>query len=737
MDKYKWNFTTIGGVTRVCIDDGQAIAHLNELDQKLWTVLSCPVQTIELDKKTLDILDSNGDGKIHVNEMVAASQWLTKIINDPDLLLKKDDFIPLSAFNEDDAEGKQLKASAIQILKNLGLEKDSISISDTADSIAIFSKTKFNGDGVITDFSTEDAELKAVIADCIATTGGTMDRSGDNGITADQIEQFYAALQQYKAWKDAAGDAEFPYGENTEAALQACLAIKDKVADYFMRCKLAAFNSDSTAKLDATAERIATISDKDLSLCNDEIAQYPLARVTAAGELPVNESVNPAWQSAIAKLKALVLDVDYPDATVITEAEWNTILSKFAAYTAWKSAKAGDIVEKLGYDRISELLNNNKKEALLAIVAEDKALECEANAIDAVDKLLHLYRDYYTLLCNFVTFSEFYKPKSKALFLAGNLFIDQRCCELCIKVPDMAKSAASSSLSGMYILYCDCVAKHSAAKMTIAAVITDGDINDLRVGKNAIFYDRDGKDWDATVVKIVDNPISIRQAFFSPYRKMAEAVENTINKFAAEKDAKIMKDATSKISAAPAAAAAGTAPAEVKPPFDIAKFAGIFAAIGMALGALGTALATVFDKFIDLSIWQVLLVIVVLLLVISGPSMLMAKMKLRKRDLSPLLNANGWAMNAKVKVNVKFGATLTKLAKLPMMSVKADPFADKEMPKWKKWTITIFVALVAIFAILFFNNKLSCFGLEWNKNNKEEAPVEVVEKVTEDITITE
>lgn len=737
MDKYKWNFTTIGGVTRVCIDNGQAIAHLDELDQKLWTVLSCPVDGVVLDKKTLSILDTNADGRIHVNEMVAAAKWLTKIINDSDLLLKKDNFIPLSAFNEDDVEGKQLKASAIQILKNLGLEKDSISINDTADSIAIFSKTQFNGDGVITDFSTDDAELKAIIADCISATGGTMDRSGDNGITADQLEQFYAALEQYKAWKDAAGEAEFPYGDNTEAALQACLAVKEKIADYFMRCKLAAFNSETTAKLDATADRIAAISDKDLSLCNDEIALYPLARVTAAGELPVSEGLNPAWQSAMANLKALVLDVDYPNAQFITETEWNSILSKFAAYTAWKSSKAGDIVEKLGYDRVAELLDSNKKEALLAVVAEDKALEGEANSIDAVDKLLHLYRDYYSLLCNFVTFSEFYKPKSKALFLAGNLFIDQRCCELCIKVPDMAKSAASSGLSGMYILYCDCVAKHSAAKMTIAAIITDGDINDLRVGKNAIFYDRDGKDWDATVVKIVDNPISIRQAFFSPYRKMAEAVENTINKFAAEKDAKIMKDATTKISAAPATAAAGTAPAEVKPPFDIAKFAGIFAAIGMAVGALGTALASIFDKFIDLSVWQVLVVLLVIMLIISGPSMLMAKMKLRKRDLSPLLNANGWAMNAKVKVNVKFGATLTKLAKIPVMNIKSDPFADKEMPKWKKWTITIFVALVAIFAILFFNNKLSCFGLEWNKNNKEEAPVEVVEKVEENITITE
>ncbi len=736
MDKYKWNFTTIGGVTRVCIDNGQAIAHLDELDQKLWTVLSCPVDGVILDKKTLSILDTNADGRIHVNEMVAAAKWLTKIINDPDLLLKKDNFIPLSAFNEDDVEGKQLKASAIQILKNLGLEKDSISINDTADSIAIFSKTQFNGDGVITDFSTDDAELKAVIADCISATGGTMDRSGDNGITADQLEQFYAALEQYKAWKDAAGEAEFPYGDNTEAALQACLAVKEKIADYFMRCKLAAFNSETTAKLDATADRIAAISDKDLSLCNDEIALYPLARVTAAGELPVSEGLNPAWQSAMANLKALVLDVDYPNAQFITETEWNSILSKFAAYIAWKSSKAGNIVEKLGYDRVAELLDSNKKEALLAVVAEDKALEGEANSIDAVDKLLHLYRDYYSLLCNFVTFSEFYKPKSKALFLAGNLFIDQRCCELCIKVPDMAKSAASSGLSGMYILYCDCVAKHSAAKMTIAAIITDGDINDLRVGKNAIFYDRDGKDWDATVVKIVDNPISIRQAFFSPYRKMAEAVENTINKFAAEKDAKIMKDATTKISAAPATAAAGTAPAEVKPPFDIAKFAGIFAAIGMAVGALGTALASIFDKFIDLSVWQVLVVLLVIMLIISGPSMLMAKMKLRKRDLSPLLNANGWAMNAKVKVNVKFGATLTKLAKIPVMNIKSDPFADKEMPKWKKWTITIFIALVAVFAILFFNNKLACIGLEWNKN-KEEAPIEVVEQVEENITITE
>ena len=52
---------------------------------------------------------------------------------------------------------------------------------------------------------------------------------------------------------------------------------------------------------------------------------------------------------------------------------------------------------------------------------------------------------------------------------------------------------------------------------------------------------------DAVITKIVDNPISISQAFWSPYRRMATAVENLINKNAADKDAKMMKEATEKI----------------------------------------------------------------------------------------------------------------------------------------------------------------------------------------------
>ncbi|MBQ4474891.1 MAG: hypothetical protein II935_01730, partial [Bacteroidales bacterium] len=63
---YEWKFSKIGGVTRVNIETGDDIAHLGELDQKMWTVLSCPTKGLEIDDKTLEILDLDHDGKIKV-----------------------------------------------------------------------------------------------------------------------------------------------------------------------------------------------------------------------------------------------------------------------------------------------------------------------------------------------------------------------------------------------------------------------------------------------------------------------------------------------------------------------------------------------------------------------------------------------------------------------------------------------------------------------------------------------
>jgi cation transport ATPase len=197
-------------------------------------------------------------------------------------------------------------------------------------------------------------------------------------------------------------------------------------------------------------------------------------------------------------------------------------------------------------------------------------------------------------------------------------------------------------------------------------------------------------DYDATVTKIIDNPISIRQSFWTPYRKFANWVEDKINKSAAEKDAKAFGDLTAK---GEGLMANGEKKEEQKPAFDIAKFAGIFAAIGMALGMIGTALASVAKGLSGFSWWQLLIVFVVILLVISGPSMVMAWLKLRRRNLAPVLNANGWAVNSDAIISVLFGRTLTEQVVFPVVKL---PKVKGEMAGWKKWVIAICGIIIGI-----------------------------------------
>ena len=199
--KHTWSFENIGGSTRVKITTGADIANLDQLDPKMWTVLSCPSTGLEIDEKSLKYIDTDNDGRIRVNDIVATAKWMTAALKDADLLLKGDDSISLDALNLEDATGKKLYNSAKQILANLGKEGNTISIADTADTAAIFAKTAFNGDGIITEASTADLDEKAAIAAAIASVGSVTDRSGDKGINAELVEKFYQALADYIFWK--------------------------------------------------------------------------------------------------------------------------------------------------------------------------------------------------------------------------------------------------------------------------------------------------------------------------------------------------------------------------------------------------------------------------------------------------------------------------------------------------------------------------------------------------------
>ena len=73
---YEWSFSSVGGVKRVNFDSGRDILALEQLDQKLWTVLSCPTNGLEIDATTLELIDEDNDGHIKVTEILAAIKWI-------------------------------------------------------------------------------------------------------------------------------------------------------------------------------------------------------------------------------------------------------------------------------------------------------------------------------------------------------------------------------------------------------------------------------------------------------------------------------------------------------------------------------------------------------------------------------------------------------------------------------------------------------------------------------------
>ncbi|HNI46135.1 MAG TPA: hypothetical protein PK230_15635, partial [Chitinophagales bacterium] len=147
--------------------------------------------------------------------------------------------------------------------------------------------------------------------------------------------------------------------------------------------------------------------------------------------------------------------------------------------------------------------------------------------------------------------------------------------------------------------------------------------------------------------------------------------------------------------AKPADAAAAAAEKPKTTPFDIAKFAGVFAAIGLAIGAIGSVIMAIISGFLALEWWKMPLALLGLILIISGPSMVLAWLKLRKRNLAPVLDANGWAVNAKAIISIPFGTRLTHLAKMPknaQMNVKV-PFNEQ------KSSMPIVLAILAVLLI--------------------------------------
>jgi hypothetical protein len=714
----RWRFFRAGGFDQVKLETGDDLLSLDQLDLKLWVALACPTSGLEFDQTTLALIDTDKDGRIRAPELIAAVKWAGTLLKNPDDLLKGAPTLPVAAVNDATAEGKAIATFARRVLGKG--ESDVISIEEAAAAAQTLAAKPFNGDGIVPADSAGEEFTKAVINDIIACSGADSDASGKAGVGQAKVDQFFKDAAAYSDWwKQAEGNTTIlPVGLATPLAAAAVQAAKAKMDDYFARCRFAAFEPRALTALNREEKEFFVLAAKDLTVTSAEIAAFPLARVGAETPLPLGEGINPAWAGVVATLRVDAVKPLLGDKATLTEADWAMLAAKLAPYEAWRQTKAGGGVEKLGLERLREILASQAKETLTALIAKDKAEAANAEAVIGLNRLARYHRDLIQLCHNFVSFRDFYGRKQKAIFQAGTLYLDQRSCDLCLIVEDAAKHAAMAGLAGTCLAYCDCFRKGTGEKMQIVAAFTGGDSDNLMVGRNGIFFDTKGRDWDATITRIIDNPISIRQAFFAPYKKLVRVIEEQVAKRAATAEAAV----DARLTAAAAAIAGGPPPTPAAPPKQRID-TGTLAAIGLVLTTLLAALGGIFGRIAGLVWWQIPLAILAILLAISIPSVVMAYLKLRRRNLGPILDANGWAINAKAKMNVPFGGALTAVAALPPGSQRdlVDPFAEKKSP-WPKVIVVVIVLIAAYVAL----NKLG-FIHEWSHGRMGDAksvPVE-------------
>lgn len=655
MSTYNWKFRSFAGVLQVVLESEEDILHLRELDLKLWSVLAMPVRGVFVKKETLEALDSDNDGFIRANEILNALDFLSSSLFSLAEVMREGSSVSLENIKDE-----EILLAARNILEN-GSEK-SVDSSRLPEITTLLTKKN--------DYT--PSSLRFLICRMIK------EKKGKDEIL-DEIEKLRTSLLTAK--KAFRGNFKATL-QSVLAARKAFLAVEKKIDDFFLRERLfhyapEAKNSLSDFKYDFKELKNSLLSEESASL-----KALPLSFSKDGGRLSLLSSINPAWQREMRTFYEKFVVPLRGETESVSEEEWKILKEKAASLkeifeeaATYDLSKEDEGIFAASEDEISEKIEREKKEAK------------QRESLEKLKKLLLFRRDFFMVLKNYVNFEEFYSNRL-SVFQSGVLYFDTRATSLCFEYTEETMHEKLDIFSGAYLLYCDIF--RGKEKRKILALITSGGQENITAWRNGVFYDREGRDWQANVVKILQNPISIKEAFFTPYRSFARMIENMISKKA---DAVEQKGES-------LIALAGKKNEGEKENTAKKIDLGTIALIGTAVGGISTLVLGVFRQAIDLGFYLPVAILAIIS-VISGPSMILAALKLRKRSITPILEANGWALNARLKINIPLGGALTEQGSFPPSAHLAltDPFLQKKHG-WRN--LFILALAMAIFFCLFF-----------------------------------
>lgn len=693
MKKHIWKFAKFGGVTQLIFETADDILNLRKLDQKLWTVLSMPTSGVFFDKETANFLDTDGDGFIRPPEILDAVDFLKSSLKDVGVIMKEGESLTIS-----DIVDKELLTSAKWLIKKQGKTEQSISVDDVAKNEEIYNAEE---NLEISDEDSQEDRLHKLFSAYVK-------ENPDNSVD-DILTKFKSEFEKYSTQQ--ADLQKVSYGLTFNQMLNAVSSvnsIKNKVDDFFIRCKLLEYDKSANDVLTNCSEIFKTFSHKELTTETENLLDLPIALPNTEKLLDLKSKINPAYISEISDFYANAILTLCGEVYSLNEQDWKNICNKISDFENIYEKQGMSKFSKLDFSYLKEV--ESKSEQLEKYIHERLIFEKQKTNIKSLKKLLLLRRDFFTLLKNYVSFSAFYSGEG-SIFQAGVLYFDSREANLCFSLSEDTRHGELEMLSAAYLVYCDI--KRKSEKRKVLCLLTNGTSENIIAGRNGIFYDRHGNDWNATVTNVIASPVSVKEAFFTPYKNLVHFIEENMAKktgAAQEKSNALIESAASKTVNAPKDAAKEVSTKKL----DM----GTIALIGTAVGGISTLIGSILQALFGLGYW-VPIGVLGLLLIVSGPSMILAAMKLRKRSIGPILEANGWAINTRTKVNIPMGASFTKLIVMPKNSkiAKFDPFAEKNTKKKILISIlVIFLILAVIFCYFYFFKKVGANPVKWFKS---------------------
>jgi hypothetical protein len=603
---------------------------------------------------------------MRASQLTQARDWLFARLAKRDVLRKREESLALDALATDE-DGAKLRAAAQRVNDSqAAADKKSVKLADIRGFKAGYQRLLANGDGVVPADVIPDADVKAFVAEIIPVVGSKPDRGGSDGVDAGLVEAFKTDGAAWLSWRAGAAAAAV-WGDDTAAAADLVAAFDPRVERYFLQSELLRQESATAEGLRLKEDDLRALRAKDSASIEGYLSDATLTALDARGELRLDAEINALHAAGFAELvKKVVRRID-PAAKSLTWDRWREVRGTFDGYRAWLAAKPAAPFEALGEERVRALLAGDLPARTLALVAQDAAAQGEIDRVDDLEKLVLLGRWIIDITNNFVNISGIYDSGVVNLVDTGSLVIDARRLEFCMRVTDLAAHKAVAAESRCFLVYAEVREKEGGGEtFQIVAPVTGGEKGRLRVGKRGLFVDKDGREWDAQITELVENPISVREAAFAPFRRASQFISQKIGEWigsAAESQQSTLSRTTEEgVTNARTAAETPAAAAPAAPAREGLNVNSLIVGGGVALAGLGAIVASLFGALTSLKGWAAILGLVALVLATSA---LVGWIKLRKRDMSLILEASGWAMNVHMKVTARVAPLFAFTPELP------------------------------------------------------------------------